>query len=420
MARHCAAQFGDRDSERMTRSSVRPSLLRLGEGASAVTPIELFFDLVYVFAITRLSSLILTHLSADGAAQTAILLAMVWQVWIYTTWSTNYVDPRRDEVRVMLIAMMFGSLLFASALGGAFGGSMPGLTADRGLFVAVCYVSMQLGRCVFMLWALRGEALLATFRRILPWTLASSVPMIAGGLVSTGHVHVREVLWAASVAIDLVGAAFGFFVPGLGRSATLDWTVAGNHFAERCQAFVLIALGESIVVIGADVSTHRLDTHGWLSYVVVFGTSVGLWWLYFDRAADDSADVIARSRDPGRLARDAFHWIHPIIVLGIILSAAADVLVLEDRTAHTQRDVAWLILGGAAVFLAGHAMFKAVVWRAAPVPRLIGIAVLAVTGVFAEHVSPLALGSVVLVVIVAVAVTDRVLHPGSAEDGAQG
>ena len=384
---------------------------RIGEGASAVTAIELFFDLVYVYAVTKLSSYIIVHLTWHGAIQTAILLAMVWQVWIYTTWATNFVDPRRHETRYMLLGLMFGSLLFASALGGAFGGSADLFTSDRGLFVAICYVAMQLGRCAFMIWALRGDDLRSTFQRIFVWSSTTSALVLVGGLVSPDHVHVREVLWAAAILADTAAAAFGFWVPGLRRSDTHDWNVAGNHFAERCQAFVLIALGESIALTGAKTSNLKFDATGWGSIIVVFATSAVLWWLYFDRAAEDSVEIISGSDDPGRLARNAFHWIHPLMIGGIILNAAADEVILEDRSHHTETRLAWLILGAGALFLLGQALFKGVVWRTAPVTRLAGIAALLVAGLFTRHASPLALGIVVLVVVAAVAVSDRYLHP---------
>src|SRR3569623_328964 len=104
---------------------------------------------------------------------------------------------------------------------------------------------MQLGRCVFMIWALRGDALRMTFQRIFVWTTTTSVLMILGAAVSPEHVHVRATLCAVAILLDLVAAAFGFWVPRIGRSDSHDWGVAGGHFAERCQAFVLIALGES-------------------------------------------------------------------------------------------------------------------------------------------------------------------------------
>jgi low temperature requirement protein LtrA len=242
------------------------------------------------------------------------------------------------------------------------------------------------------------------------------VLVVLGATVSTEHIHVREALWASAIAIDLVAAAFGFYVPGLDRSDTHDWTVAGSHFAERCQAFILIALGESIAQTGVQASALHFDARGWLSIIVVFATSAALWWLYFDRAADDSAEVIAGSDDPGRLARNAFHWIHPVMVGAIILNAAADEIILGERTHHTETKFAWLILGGGALFLLGHAMFKGVVWRTMPATRLAGAAALAVAATFATRVSPLVLGAVVLAVVAAVAVGDQLLHPAQTSE----
>ena len=175
------------------------------------------------------------------------------------------------------------------------------------------------------------------------------------------------------------GAAIGFPTPGIGRSDTSDWTIDGRHFAERCQAFVLIALGESIVVSGARL-TDLLHAHLDTSRVVAFGTAfvaaVALWWVYFDRSAADSADAIARSDDPGRLGRNAFHWVHPIIVAGIIVSAAADEVVLAHPAARGVMSTSWLVLGGVALFLAGHAIFKAIVWRVVSWPRVVAVLVL--------------------------------------------
>jgi low temperature requirement protein LtrA len=378
----------------------RSTALRQGDGADRVTNIELFFDLVYVFAVTQLSHLLVDHHTADGAVQTAVLLAMVWQIWVYTTWAVNYLDPNRTPARAMLVALMLGSLVLAAGLPDAF--------HDRGTLVAATYVAMQAGRAVFVIWALRGERLQIVFVRILPWTATSSAVMLLGAVE---HGHVRELLWASSIAIDLIGAALGFYVPGLGRSATTEWTISGGHFAERCQAFVLIALGESIIVIGGLLHVHDPSTRNILAFGTAFAGAVGLWWVYFDRAAEDSARVIDSSADPGRLARNAFHWIHPLIVGGIIVAAAADEVVLEDPAARGETATAWLVLGGTALFLGGHALFKAVVWRRISWPRVIGVAVLAGLGLLAPHVSALALTVSALEIVLAVAIADRVLHP---------
>jgi low temperature requirement protein LtrA len=381
-------------------TALRPSALRRSEGADEVTNIELFFDLVYVFAVTQLSRLLADEHSLDGAVQTAVLLAMVWQIWVYTTWAVNYLDPNRAPARAMLIALMLGSLVLSAGLPYAF--------HNRGMLVAITYVAMQWGRALFAIWSLRGEVLQMVFIRIVPWTTVSSVVMVLGGFE---HGHVRELLWASSIAIDLIGAAFGFYVPGLGRSATTDWTISGSHFAERCQAFVLIALGESIIVIGAKLHIEDPSGHNMVAFGAAFAGAVGLWWVYFDRAAADSARVIQSSRDPGRLARNAFHWIHPLIIGGIIVTAAADEHVLADPTQRGVGTTSWLILGGTALFLGGHALFKAVVWRVPSWPRIVAVVVLAALGVLAPHLAALALAICGVAVVIAVAIADRIQHP---------
>jgi low temperature requirement protein LtrA len=380
----------------------RPSVLRDGAQFDAVTSVELFFDLVYVFAVTQLSHLLVTHPSWSVVAHAGVLLAMVWQVWIYTTWCTNYADPRRPAVRGMLLALVVASLVLAAGLGGAFG--------RRGTLVAGMYAGIQLGRTAYMLWLLRGERLLPVFVRIVPWTTATSVLVLIGSQQSD---HVRAAVWAAAVAVDLAAAAVGFPVPHWGRSTTLDWTIAGGHFAERCQAFVLIALGESLVVIGTRLSDEHLSAATVAAFLAAVVGSIALWWVYFDRAADDSSDVIARSSDPGRLARNAFHWIHPVIVGGIIAAAAADDLLLRQPRGHPASSTVWLLLGGPALFLLGHAMFKAVVWRTVSAPRVVAATVLVALVPAGTHLPVIALAWLVAAIVVGVAVADRILHPPS-------
>jgi low temperature requirement protein LtrA len=376
----------------------------LRDGQARVTQIELFYDLVYVFAITQLARLLVDHLSVSGAVQTAVLLAMIWQVWVYTTWMTTYLDPERQAVRLALIVLMLASLALAAAVPFAF--------VSRGLLVAVLYVAIQVGRSLFTVWALHGDRLRMTYWRAMSWSLLAAIPLLAGAFM---HGYARAGLWALAVAIELVGAAFGFATPFLGRALTSDWTIVGNHFAERCQAFVLIALGESIVVTGATLSglvgSDDAAAERYAAFVIAFAGTVALWWIYFDRAAADSAEVIARSDDPGRLGRSAFHWVHPLIVAGIIVSAAADEVVLHDPSSRGVLSTSWLVVGGAALFLFGHAVFKAVMWHVVSWPRVVGAAVLFALLAVAPHVTALTLSVAALVVVLAVAVADRVTHP---------
>jgi low temperature requirement protein LtrA len=327
-----------------------------------------------------------------------VLLAMVWQSWVYTTWAITYLNPDHASVRAMLLSFMFGSLVLAAALPDAFHG--------RGTTVAVAYVAMHVAQPFFMIFALRGDPLQMAFVRIAPWCCVTSALVLIG---ATQHDHVRAALWAASVAIDLIAAAYGFWLPGLGASQTSEWTISGSHFAERCQAFVLIALGESIVVIGALLSKGHLRGAEGAAFVAAFLGSVGFWWIYFDRSAEDSARRIEESGDPGRIARNAFHWVHPLIVAGVIVAAAADEKVLEHPGERGITSTTWLVLGGTALYLGGHALFKAIVWRKASWPRLSAVAALALLFIAAPHISALVLAFCVLEVIVFVAVLDRVL-----------
>jgi low temperature requirement protein LtrA len=377
-------------------------LLRDRTGVQRVTNIELFFDLVYVFAVTQLSHYLLGHADLRGALQTGLLLLMVWLVWSYTTWVTNWLDPDLMAVRLLLVALMLASLAMSVSLPRAF--------EDLGLWVGGAYAVQQVGRSVFMVIALRGHPLEANFQRILAWCVVSSAFAIAGGLA---HGNARALLWLAAVCVDLLGGVIGFYTPGLGRSHTSDWTIEGGHFAERCQGFILIALGESIVIIGATLTEKPVSASDVTAFVVGFIGAVALWWLYFDQSAEAAAEQIARSDDPGRLGRSAYHLIHPVMVAGIIVSAAADQKVLSDPAVTASTASAWMILGGPALFLAGHAAFKVAVWHYVSWPRVAGIAVLALLGLAAKAIPELGLATCAAGVVVAVAATDRLpgLHP---------
>jgi low temperature requirement protein LtrA len=373
------------------------NLMREPATAGRVTNIELFFDLVYVFAVTQLSHYLLAHQSLTGALRTGLLLIMVWTLWAYTTWVTNWLDPGRIPVRLLLLGLAGASLVMSAALPGAF--------AARGLAVGAAYAVMQIGRSVFTVLALPEGQLRRNFQRILCWCLVSGALALAGGFAGG---NARAALWLAAVGVDLIGGAVGFYTPGLGRSATREWTIEGGHFAERCQAFVLIALGESIVVIGATLSgLAHIGIAEIAAFAVALLSSAGLWWLYFDRSAEGAQRIIAASDDPGRLGRSAYHIIHPIMIAGIIVGAAGDQLTLADPDALGRRSASWMILGGTGLFLAGHAAFKAVIWRRVPWSRIAALAVLGLLGLAAPHISALALGACSVAVIVAVAAVDH-------------
>jgi low temperature requirement protein LtrA len=396
------------------------NLMRERTGPQRVTNVELFFDLVFVFAVTQLSHFLLTgEGTVRTALQAAVLLIMVWQLWAYTTWVTNWLDPDRIAVRLLLLVLAVISLILSAAIPTAF--------TSSGLIVGSAYLVMQVGRSAFTVVGAGDPAVRRNFQRILAWCVISGLLALGGGF---GHGLARELLWTGAVAVDLLGGAVGFYTPWDGRSRTADWTIEGGHFAERCQGFILIAIGESIVIIGATLAARLNAAHAVTgAEIAAFGiaaiSSIAFWWLYFDRSADDATQVIAKSDDPGRLGRSAYHLLHPVMVAGIIVAAAADGATAQAASGSGPASgwQTWLILAGPALFLAGHAAFKATIWHRASWPRIGAIAVLGLLGIAAPHVSAVVLSGFAAVVVVAVAVADQVWAPkaataeGQAESG---
>jgi len=376
-------------------------LLR-GHGARdhRVSSMELFFDLVFVFAITQLSHLLLTHLDAGGAFQTALLLLALWWAWVDTAWFTNWFDPDRRPVRFVLIGIMVATLIMAVALPEAFG--------DRGLLFAIPFVALQISRFGFAVVATRDEpGLHRNFQRILSWRLASGLLWLAGGLAGG---PLRLILWVTAVAIDSFGPAFGFHTPGLGRSTTRDWNISGAHMAERCELFVIIALGESILVTGGTFGQLDITRATLAAFVVAFLGSVALWWVYFDLSFDAAERAFESSSDPGRLGRFAYTYLHIPMVAGIIVTAVGDELVIADPFGNTGSDTLATVLGGPALFLAGHLLFKQAVFGVWSISRLAAIAILGIIALIGSNWAPLALSIVVLLVIAAVSWHDIRTH----------
>jgi low temperature requirement protein LtrA len=378
----------------MTQSAGRAGLLRgQGERGHRVTTVELFFDLVYVFAVTQLSHLLLENLTLHGAVQTLMLLLAVWWAWVYTAWFTNWFDPDRPAVRLMLVGVMLVSLIMSAALPEAFG--------ERGLAFAGAYATIQIGRTAFVITVLgRGDPLRTNFQRILAWSVMAGALWVAGGLAEGSA---REVLWLAALVVDFAAPVAGFATPGLGRSRTREWTIAGEHLAERCQLLIIIAFGESILVTGATFSDLPFDWATLAAVVVAFIGSVALWWVYFDRGAAWANEVIASSVDPGRLGRSAYTYFHLPMVAGIIVAAVADELTIAHPDASGTVSVTAVILGGPALYLAGHALFKRALSGRLSRSHVVAVAALAALIPVGLLAPVLATGIAATAVVVAVA-----------------
>ncbi len=370
------------------------SVFRARDGGDArVTYEEIFFDLVYAFAATQLSHYLLAALTPLGALQTLLLWFAVWLGWQYTCWVTNWFDPQSLSVRLMLFGVMLLGLVMAAALPEAFG--------ERGLLFAASYAAMQVGRTLFVLLRLPADSPLApNFRRIVGWVCIAAVLWIAGGLAEP---QLRLGLWAAAVAAEYIAPMFGFWLPGLGRSHTSEWTIEGGHLAERCQAFVFVALGESIVSSGATMAETMHWTAPTVSaFLVAFVGSLAIWWSYFDTSCKAGAEVITRSSDPGRIGA-SFHYVHVVIIGGIIVSAVGNDLLIAHPGEHADTTQSVAMLAGPLLYLGGNTLYKMVVYGRPPLSHVSGLFALVVLAALAPFMNLLGLGAGVTLILVVVA-----------------
>ena len=377
---------------------------RRADEHARVTYAELFFDLVFVFAVTQLSHAVLRHPDGPGLLHAAVLLLAVWWSWIYTAWVTNWLDPERAPVRLMLFVMMAAALVLAASIPDAFGG--------RGLAFAAAHVFIQVGRSAFFLWtAWKDRAHRLNFGRITAWLAFAGVFWLAGAFVQG---EARLLVWGLALAIEYVSPAVGFWTPGLGRTKTSEWNVEGGHMAERCALFTIIALGESIIVTGSTVMGMPWEGQVMAAFGGAFLCSLAMWWIYFSSTAEAASKAIAESKDPGAIARVAYTYAHLPIIAGIIVTAVGDEWVIHHPVGHADAKTAAALVGGPALFLLGVLLFKRAVFKRWSRSRLLGLAALAALAVVAMRLEPLMLSWLTTLALVAVGAWET-LTPRPAE-----
>jgi low temperature requirement protein LtrA len=374
---------------------------------SRVTYAELFFDLVFVFAVTQISHTLLAHFTLLGALQVTLLFLAVWWVWVFTSWITNWLDPEKTPVRLLLFAMMLGGLVLSTSIPKAFD--------ERGLWFAIAYATMQVGKTIF-LWlstpASRPRTRMNAIR-IAAWLSTSAILWIAGGMAEGQS---RLVLWAVALVIEYISPAVRFWIPRYGASSVADWMIEGGHMAERCALFIIIALGESIVVIGATFAELTWTTENVPAFVSAFVGSLAMWWIYFHVGAEAGSEQLSKSSEPGRLARLAYTYLHMPIVAGIIVSAVADELVLKHPSGHSDLKTALSAIGGPVLFLFGTILFKYSFRGFLQLSHGMGIIALGALAWFASGLSPLLLSILTTAIMIVVAVWESIsLRSGPAE-----
>ena len=363
-----------------------------GEEGRATT-LELFYDLVFVFAITQVSHLLLNDLTWAGVGQSLLVLLVVWWSWNYTTWVTNELDPETIPVRLLMIALMLASLLMAVAIPQAFG--------DRALLFVGSYVFIQVGRHTFLTFAAAEPGTIERERagRILTWFVAAGVFWFVGAFVDG---PARVAFWLVALALDYGGPLVTFRIPGLPRVAPEAWSIGTEHFTERFGLFIILALGESIVITGATTSELDLDTARVAAFGMAFLATAALWWLYFSAVARIAQRHLELSENRTLLARDAYTYLHVVIVAGVIVSAVGDELVIAHPTEVLPGSEVAAVVAGPAIYLLAHALFRlrmagSVGWR-----RLDGALACLATGLIGAFVPALVVGALLIAVLVAV------------------
>jgi low temperature requirement protein LtrA len=395
----------------------RNALLRdIGKGPAAISFLELFFDLVYVFALTQISHFLLDHHDPVSLAQAAIIFAAVWWAWIYTTWAANWADPEHVQVRIVLLLVMLASLVMAVAIPRAFG--------ELGLQFALAYIAIQVGRSAYIAWILSraGHVSAKSLVRVAVHFGLSAFFWLAGALAFEGLE--RMALWGAALVLEYSGPFTGFRLPLLGRSDPRDWVISGHHMAERCALFIIIALGEGIIVTGASFAGQQPSQANTLAFLAAFTGSVLMWWLYFDVGAKRGAAHIEHHEVPGRIARNVYTYLHIPIVLGMIGVAVADEMLLAHPLGRIAPEMVVALCGGAVAYLAGIGAFKRYSSRHGnfPLSHWAGLVLFGLLGGWASNgaASPLELGWLAVAILAFVAFWEwGSLHGGWAERYAQ-
>jgi low temperature requirement protein LtrA len=306
-----------------------------------VTPLELFFDLVFVLALTQCTALMSSLPTWEGLAKALLVLGILWWSWVGYAWLTSVVDPEEGGVRLAIFAAMAAFLVAALCVPGAFG--------DDALLFAVAIGIVRAAHVVLMGVASRDDP---DLRRSVTGFAVSTA--IGGGLLIGGsltHGAVQGAVWAFALLLDAAGPYF---------FGTEGWKLVPGHFAERHGLIVLIALGESIVAIGVGAA-HGVDAGIVAAAVLGVAVAAALWWLYFDVVAIVAARRLVNAttgREQNAMARDSYSYLHFPMVAGIVLLA----LGLKKTLAHVEDPLkvvpAAALLGGTALYLLAHVAFR--------------------------------------------------------------
>ena len=318
-----------------------PRLTAVLREEERVTPLELFYDLVFVLAITQCTALMASDPEWDGIARGLLVLGMLWWAWVGYAWLTSVVDPEEGAVRIAIFVSMAALLVAALAVPGAFNGSA--------LAFAAAYAIVRFGQVVLFWLADPDDPALHRALLGLASTTALGVGIVFAAAATDGAL--QGGLWALALFLELAGV---YLIDPDG------WRLMPEHFAERHGLIVIIALGESIVAIGVGAE-GAVDAGVVVAATLGTAVAAALWWLYFDVVALVAARRLAEAtpgREQNAMARDSYSYLHFPMVAGIVLVALGMKKTLADVGEPLDTVPAAALMGGAALYLFAHIAFR--------------------------------------------------------------
>jgi low temperature requirement protein LtrA len=376
---------------------MRIAVSRVPGAERVVTPLELFFDLVYVFAIGQLSHHLLEHVDLRTGAETVIMALAVVYAWYMTAWGANWLEPDRRPVQLLLIGLMFASLLMSVAIPDAFDG--------RAWLFVTGYLLLQFGRSVFLIVALRGRPQGEHFVNDLVWELLTGCLWLAGAIADG---DARLVLWGVAVAATYVGVSSLHWLPGRRRRMDIGHTeIAGRHLLERFRLFFIIALGETVLTMGTAFTDEPFELERLLALAIGFTGTVALWWCYFQRAEPLGVERVESADDAGAVGLWGT-WTLTLIVLALIGIAVGDELAIAHPGDDPTLGFTILTFGGPALFLLAQLLFHRAVFGYVPRSRPLGLVALVILALATAPLTLIAGIAASAAVLVAVAFADTV------------
>lgn len=371
-----------------------PPLQSIPEQKYEVTPLELFFDLVFAFALSQLSGHLLTHLSWRGAAETLVMLLAIFAVWFTTSWSATIIRADQSRTRWLMLSVMLLGLFMNASVTRAF-------TFSGRAFV-IPLLLIQVGRTIWTLLNSTNAVLRDHYFRTLLWVIATTPLWIAGAAVS---VEARLLWWALAAGIDQIGRWLAHPVPRRRlRSENVEFDA--SHMLERCRLFILIALGETVLTTGTAITAASMTLMTLATGTFALAGTVALWALIFGRSHRLIIRHLEKTSDPIRASRHAVNALM-VMVAGLIAVAVANKEVIARPQGHTSIALSLLLAGGPILFVAAQGWYLWLVPNVRSRLHAIGGGALLLVGLAALAVPPYVALFLVSASVSTIAILDR-------------